>query len=174
MLEFKRRRYHSLGQLWRDGVFILTNRRTAKQGAVSPAFRERLMLAVTSVNRCRYCAYGHSRAALLAGVCKEEADTLLAGAVTDCPEEEIPALLYAQHWAETNANPDTEARQRLVEVYGADTARSIETVLRSIRLGNLMGNTLDYLLYRISGGRWGLHEWGDGIQCESPKSVAPS
>jgi len=24
-----------------------------------------------------------------------------------------------------------------------------------IRMGNLSGNTLDYLLYKVSGGRWG-------------------
>jgi hypothetical protein len=31
----------------------------------------------------------------------------------------------------------------------------IEVVLRMMRMGNLIGNTLDYLLYRISFGRRG-------------------
>jgi hypothetical protein len=32
----------------------------------------------------------------------------------------------------------------------------IEVILRMIRAGNLMGNTLDWLLYRLSFGRLGL------------------
>ena len=35
---------------------------------VSVQFRERLMLMVTEVNGCRYCSYGHSKAALAAGL----------------------------------------------------------------------------------------------------------
>jgi hypothetical protein len=58
--------------------------------------------------------------------------------------EEVPALLYAQHWAETDAEPDPQARARLVEVYGSRRARQIETVLRLIRIGNLVGNIAEH------------------------------
>jgi hypothetical protein len=34
----------------------------------------------------------------------------------------------------------------------------IEVVLRVIRIGNLMGNTIDYVLYRVSFGRWGVEQ----------------
>ena len=44
------------------------------------------------------------------------------------------------------------------ETYGPQKAEAIETVLRIIRMGNLAGNTGDYLLYRFSFGRWGLTE----------------
>ncbi|MCK4314262.1 MAG: carboxymuconolactone decarboxylase family protein [Anaerolineae bacterium] len=40
-------------------------RAVMKQNLTSPAFRERLMLAVTAVNGCRYCSHVHAREALL-------------------------------------------------------------------------------------------------------------
>jgi len=110
------------------------------------------MLVVSAVNRCRYCAYFHAGAALLAGVSKEEAQMLLGGIVEHCPEEEIPALLYAHHWAEADGESDPEARRRMVETYGTQTARQIEAVLRIIRIGNLTGNALDRLLARLTRG----------------------
>ena len=61
---------------------------------------KRLMLAVTAVNGCRYCSYYHAQEALKAGLPDEELQMLLEGVVDDAPPEELPALLYAQHWAE--------------------------------------------------------------------------
>ena len=112
------------------------------------------MLAVTSVEGCRYCSYFHSKLALKSGVSQEEIVKLLSGEVEDCPEEEALAVLYAQHWAESNACPGKEAAERLEETYGQEKAEAIDLMLRMIRLGNLLGNTWDYLLYRISFGKW--------------------
>ena len=79
---------------------------------------------------------------------------LLVGSVDNCPEEEVVALLYAQHWADSDAKPDTEATRRLEQVYGVEKAKAIDLVLRMIRNGNLTGNTWDRFLNRISFGRW--------------------
>ena len=113
------------------------------------------MLAVTEVNGCRYCAYAHARMALAAGVTRADVDALAGGDLDGSPPEEIPALIYAQHWAETGANPDPEARQRVLETYGQAKTEAIELAMRMIRVGNLTGNTCDYLMYRVSLGRWG-------------------
>lgn len=75
--------------------------------------------------------------------------------VDNCPQEEAVALLYAQHWADSNASPDTEATRRLEQAYGAEKAKAINIILRMIRVGNLWGNSWDCFLYRISFGRWG-------------------
>ena len=149
------RKYSGLGSLLRDVAFVLRNARRLPGASVSAAFRERLILTVTAVNQCRYCAYGHTRLALRAGVPREEIDFLLGGAIRGVPEREIPALLYAWHWAETDARPDPAARQKLVQTYGSETAASIEVVLRAIRIGNLTGNAFDALLCRASRGRFG-------------------
>ena len=112
------------------------------------------MLSVTAVNNCRFCSYVHTKQALLSGLSKEETAMLLNGVIDNCPDKEIAALFYAQHWADTDANQDPKAKQKLVETYGKDTTEVIELVLRVIRMGNLVGNTLDYFLYRFSFGHW--------------------
>ncbi len=162
MVEFKRRIYRSPRQFGEEFWFLIRNRARIRalmrDNLLSPAFRERLMLAVTAVNGCRYCSYFHAREALLTGIPEAEVESLLSGVVDCCPEEEAAAILYAQHWAETDANPDPEVRRKLIEIYGDDIAVAIELALRMIRMGNLMGNTWDCLLYRISLGRWGRGE----------------
>ncbi|PID85511.1 MAG: alkylhydroperoxidase [Chloroflexi bacterium] len=159
MEQFKRRYYRSLGQMGRDFVWPFQHRAQLRQAMagdqVSAAFRERLMLAVTAVNDCRYCSYYHAKEALKANLTETEIQTLLAGTIDDAPADEIPALLYAQHWAEHDGQPDPAARQTLIDSYGPAKAEAIETVLRMIRTGNLAGNTADYILYRLSWGRLG-------------------
>jgi AhpD family alkylhydroperoxidase len=159
MNRFPKRFYRNPIHLLQDLAHLLTHAprtRALVRGSISPAFRERLMMAVTSVNACRYCAYFHTQVALVSGVSHDEAAQILGGIVDRAPENEIPALLYAQHWAEMNAQPDPAARNKLIETYGSDTAQAIEYVLRMIRVGNLLGNTTDYILYRLSFGRLGL------------------
>ena len=52
-----------------DLVAHLGDLRAAMRGRrVDHAFSERIMLAVTQVNGCRYCDFGHTRLALRAGV----------------------------------------------------------------------------------------------------------
>jgi len=154
----RRRIYSNFGQFWKDASFGIENRKKIalimKGNIISPAFRERLMLTVTAVNNCRFCSYVHSKQALLSGLSKEETEMLLKGVIDNCPDKEIAALFYAQHWADTDANPDPKAKHKLVETYGKDTVEVIELVLRVIRMGNLVGNTWDYFLYRLSFGRW--------------------
>jgi len=131
-------------------------RKAMRGELVSFPFRERLMMAVTAVNQCRYCTYYHVKESLTAGLPEEEIRQLQDGIVDDAPAEELPALLYAQHWAETDAKPDPAMRQKLYEIYGDERAEAIETILRMIRMGNLWGNTADYLLYKLSFGHKGL------------------
>ena len=158
-MAFRKRTYQSFREFLTDFFFPLKNRKRLREmrrrQLISPEFQERLMLAVTAVNGCRYCSYFHARMALKNGVTGEEVNGMLAGDVGACPEEEAPALLYAQHWAESNARPDAEAVRRLEETYGREKADDVHLVLRMIRLGNLVGNSFDYLLYRLTFSKWG-------------------
>jgi len=157
--QFRKRYYRRCADLRRDLGSLRRERKEIKairEGTViDRAFQERLMLAVTEVNGCRYCAYAHARMALSAGLDQADIDALSKGSFEGAPPEEVPALLYAQHWAETDAQPDPEARQRVVDTYGQSKTEAIELTLRMIRLGNLLGNTSDYVLHRLSFGRWG-------------------
>ncbi len=160
MTTFKRRMYQNIGEFVADLRAMIARRkeiRALMRGqTITPAFRERLMLAVTAVNRCRYCSYAHAREALSKGVSQQEIEALGKGLFDPSPLEELPALLYAQHWAEMNGNPEASTREQVVARYGARTVDAIELALQMIRAGNLLGNTLDYVLYRISFGRWGV------------------
>jgi AhpD family alkylhydroperoxidase len=119
--------------------------------SISPSFSERIMLAVTAVNDCRYCSYGHAKRALKCGVTPEEIELLLSGDVGHVPAAEAPAILFAQHYAESGGNPDPDAVLTLTETYGKRTAEGILFRIRMITLGNLMGNTFDALLGRLRG-----------------------
>ena len=120
------------------------------------------MLAVTEVNGCRYC---HSRIALSCGLSQSEVYTLSSGFLVSCPPEQVPALFFAQHWAESNANPDPQTRQGVLALYGKETMQTIELSLHMIRMGNLLGNSWDSILYRLSFRRRGVVEqdlaWGN-------------
>ncbi len=148
------KRTYGIGEFFGDISFLTKNvrnvRRVMREKRIPSAFRERLMLAVTSVYGCRYCCWAHTREALRSGVEQEEIARLLAGSIDNCPEEEAIALLYAQHWADSDARPDPEAVGRLEEAYGAERAEAINLILRMIRVGNLWGNTWDRFLYRLS------------------------
>ncbi len=149
---FRRRHYRSVAQLWHD-LRQLAALRAQPHAAVSPVFRERLMLVVTSVNQCRYCAAFPARAAQLSGIRPGEVALLLGGELQHAPEYELPALLYARVWAEADGAPDRNLVAQLIVIYGSDLAAGIELMLRAIRIGNLLGNTGDNLLFRLSGGR---------------------
>lgn len=107
------------------------------------------MLAVTNVNQCRYCNFGHTRAALAAGVSNADIRNLALGEFDKLPEDEIVALIFAQHYAETGGDPDPEAWSKLQDTYGEDTARDIRVYIRMITIGNLSGNTFDALISRL-------------------------
>jgi AhpD family alkylhydroperoxidase len=126
--------------------------REASRGKrISKAFAEKIMLAVTRVNDCRYCAYGHMRAALAMGVPEAELQKIMIGELGGFPEREAVALTFAQHYAESCCQPDPAAWQRLVDYYGIETAQDIQAYLRMITFGNLFGNTFDALLSRLTG-----------------------
>ena len=157
---FTRRYYSSWKAFWYDLSYAFSHRDQIRRAMRSPkvdqTFRERLMLAVTEVNQCRYCRTFHIGQAKEAGISMEEINIYLRGTIPDdIPEEQKLAVCYAQHWAETDASPDNDYQDQVREAYGKDGFEAISTVLRLIRMGNLLGNTWDYFLYRVSFGRLG-------------------
>jgi AhpD family alkylhydroperoxidase len=133
----------------------MKSRAVTRSNSISPAFRERLMLAVTEVNQCRYCSYAHTKMALQTGLSPGEIQMLLKHNVQNSPEEELTAILYAQHWAETDGHPDPEIRRVLEGEYRTARVEMIEMILRTMRMANLIGNSLDYIIFRVSWGFWG-------------------
>jgi AhpD family alkylhydroperoxidase len=117
-------------------------------------FRERLMLSVTRVNGCRWCNWVHTAVALRSGLSNEQLRELCNGVMDHCPSDQALAVLYAQHWADSDGNPEKAALKKLQNFYGEDVAGTIHLVLRTIRWGNFVGNGFDNLVCRLSFGRY--------------------
>lgn len=126
-------------------------RRAAKRGNVSKEFEKRIMLAVTQVNGCKMCSYHHTAQALKDGMSKEEIDAILNGEFSEVPNDEIPALLFAQHYADTIAKPDKEAVSSFVEEFGEQKAEDILCYIRAIMVGNAQGNIMGAFKSRFKG-----------------------
>lgn len=119
---------------------------------ISKKFESRIMLAVTSVNGCKYCAWFHSKDALKAGIGSEEIKRLLSSQLGGQVEDgEMAALNFAFHYAETDQRPDPALVKDLFEVYGDKAAYEILLKLRLIYFGNLCGNTFEGFLSRLKG-----------------------
>ncbi|MBN1531484.1 MAG: carboxymuconolactone decarboxylase family protein [Spirochaetes bacterium] len=149
------KRTYTVAGLWREVMAVAGRGRVLlaaiRPGPVSDEFRERIMLAVTGVNRCRYCSYLHSRMALRAGVSEAEVREIAQGEFGGAPEGERTALLYAEHWADTGGNPEREPTERLRETYGERGAEIITMHIRLIMIGNRLGNTWESLTMRLRG-----------------------
>ena len=114
--------------------------------------QERIMLAVTSVNECRYCSFFHSKLAIEHGCVDEEINAILRQDFNCVDSEELPALSFAQHFADSHENPSKKALKTLVQKYGRHRASQIIASCVMITIGNLFGNTLDAYQFRLAGG----------------------
>jgi AhpD family alkylhydroperoxidase len=128
-----------------------TVRHFAKLRSDGEQFTERIMLAVTEVNGCALCAYGHTRFALDAGMSPDEVRGLLGGVVDGVPEDELPGIAFAQHYADTRGRPHPGAWSRIVDECGQDRALGILGTTRMIMLGNAVGIPWSALLSRLRG-----------------------
>jgi len=119
---------------------------------INKAFVEKIMLVVTAVNSCPYCAWFHAQKAIQAGLKTNQIkDFLNLQFSTHAQDFEIPALLFAQHYAETNRKPDQQMTEMVYKYYGKKTAKHILLIIRMIFFGNLSGNTFDAFISRCKG-----------------------
>lgn len=173
MKPFHKRTFRGPGQFLAEAGYLLRRAwavaRLLRGNGLESGLRERLFLAVTQVNQCRTCAWAHTRIALGEGVAADEVRALLRRDLEATPEAEREAVLYAQHWADTDGRPDAEAVSRLAIRYDADTLDRIHLALRFIRFSNYLGNLTEYLVFRITFGRLG--DAGGGPK--APGGAAP-
>jgi AhpD family alkylhydroperoxidase len=126
-------------------------RKARKKNILSKQFEERIMLAVTEVNGCEMCSYYHTKEALKSGMSEKDIQNMLQGESGEIPEEESIAIFFAQHYAESLANPDAEAWQRVVEFYGEEKAEMILAYIKVIMMGNVYGLAAGSFLNRFKG-----------------------
>lgn len=125
--------------------------RARKNDSITLPFMERMMLAVTEVNRCSICSYAHTKVALEAGMSNEEVMHMLSGDLHEVPEEEQTAVLFAQHYAYTRGKPSQKTWERVQEEYGVAVARGILGATRAIMIGNAYGIPWSSFVNRFRG-----------------------
>lgn len=148
---FSKKRFTARSFLKSSGEFIRNIPRlvrAVRADRVDAQFAEKIMLAVTAVNECRYCTRYHTSVAQETGVDQSTIDRILESDIdTAVTETEKPALVFAQRYAEANGAPSTEARSALRAAYGSGTAADVRSFVRAIYFGNLAGNTVDALKF---------------------------
>ena len=82
---------------------------------------------------------------------EEEVEFLLSGGFDNAPKEQLEALLYAQHYAESKGNPDPVTTRKLLETYGEEKTKDIMSHILVIMLSNLHGNTFEAFKLRLKG-----------------------
>jgi alkylhydroperoxidase family enzyme len=101
---------------------------------VPPRTRERVILAVTEVNGCRYCAWIHgSWQDFLGDVAAADAEDVL--------------LAYARACAEAGTPLPTDD---LLAVLPSDAVGVLRATVAQIEVANLVGNTVDGVLARLT------------------------
>jgi len=133
--------------------------RIPKDERISHEFSERIMLAVTAVNQCAYCSFLHTRTALEKGIQLEQIHQILEGEIGSFSDEEMPAVLYGQHFAETMGEVSPAARDKFFSAYGPSRAGHIEGYIMSVCFGNLCSNTV----YARENGLMGVEQKSKGL-----------
>jgi len=120
----------------------------------SKAVREKVMLGVTAINDCRYCAWGHSHWAAAQGIPLEEVNEILSsqvGSLEASDPAEAAAILFGQHYAEQLDEIEPESVQNLRNFFSEAQVQEILGHVFLMTFTNLSGNTVDVLLERIRG-----------------------
>lgn len=128
-------------------VFV---RKQKKRRLMNKKFKERIMLAVTEVNGCQFCSFVHTKLSLQAGMSMEEIRNILNGNLEEITDEELVAVLYGQHYADSHETPDAEALRRLQETYGVDRANIIQGFTEVITFTNSLGIAFNLLKDRLT------------------------
>lgn len=105
---------------------------------IDPRLRQKLILAVTEVNGCRYCAWIHGSWHEFLG------DTVHERDATDL------LLAYARACAEAGRPLPTDD---LAGALPPDAVRAVRATVAQIEVSNLVGNTVDGMLARVTRAR---------------------
>jgi len=133
--------FHTMGKV----------RKTEGAGGLSSKFIRRIMLAITEVNGCQICSYAHTKMALEDGMSNTEIKNMLKGVLEDVPTEEVAAIMFAQHYAESRGRPSEGAWQRVLDLYGIEKAKGILRAVRTIMMGNAFGIAYSSFANRFRG-----------------------
>jgi hypothetical protein len=127
-------------------IKVFTNKQNPKH------LIEKILIVTDAVNGCIYCSWLDAKLAIKSGISEDEINNMLKLQFhTNASASELNALLFAQHFAETNRNPDPEMTNKLFDYYGEKTAKNIILAIRTVTFGNLYFNTWGAVISRFKG-----------------------
>ena len=126
-------------------------KRGKKSGIFDDKFQERIMLAVTNVNKCAMCSYAHTEMALKAGLNQEEINAFVEGDFPDIPDEQVKAVLFGQHYADMRGKPKREMWDEILKEYGKNLSYCILAAIRIMMFGNAIGIVIGSIRNRFKG-----------------------
>lgn len=113
---------------------------------------EKAVIVTDAVNGCVYCSWLDAKLAMKRGISEEEIkDMLKLQFHTSVNDYELTALLFSQHYAETNGIPEPEMTSELFDFYGDKVAKDIILIIRATTFGNLYFNTWGAVISRFRG-----------------------
>ena len=149
--EYKRK--FTLKEMYRAFILIPTIikklKHNKKKNLISKEFIERLQLAVTEVNGCAACSYAHTHMALKQGMSQDEIDSFLNADGRFINKDEVEAIIFAQHFADTRGLPKQDAYNIIEKHYGKDKAIIILSASQMMLAGNIYGIPLSALQSRL-------------------------
>jgi alkylhydroperoxidase/carboxymuconolactone decarboxylase family protein YurZ len=112
----------------------------------------KIVIVIDAVNECIYCSWLDAKLAVKEGISEEEIKNMLKLQFhEDASESELNALLFTQHYAESNGNPYPEMTRGFFEFYGENTAKDIIIAIKTVTFGNLYFSTWRAVVSRFKG-----------------------
>lgn len=119
---------------------------------LDPVFREEIMVAISTLNACKYCNYAHHDFALQAGVTEEELAQLEGITPENFNAEKFLAITYVRELANSNfSGVDPDLLDKLKKAYSKVERGDIQTTARIIMLFSMICNTSDAFVERVKG-----------------------
>jgi len=119
---------------------------------VDAGFREQLMLAVSQLNGCIYCSWGHHEWAQISGVSNEELARLEQLDPTGFDRRKWVAISYVRALVKENfERVQPQLRRAMQHKYSAREIRDIELIAKVMDVGNRGSNTFDAMRSRLKG-----------------------
>ena len=115
-------------------------------------FREELMLAVSRLNDCRYCSWGHQEWAHIGGASDEELAQIEQLDPSGFDRRKWLAITCVRALVKENVRRiQPELRREMPHKYSPREIREIELIAKVMDIGNRDSNTWDAMLSRLRG-----------------------
>lgn len=119
---------------------------------LDPGFREELMLAVSRLNDCRFCTWGHQEWAQISGVSNEELAQLEQLDPRGFDRRKWVAISYVRALVKRDfKGVQPELRRAMQHKYSPQEIRQIGLVARVMDIGNRGSNTWEAMVSRVRG-----------------------